>query len=128
MAPIPLSQDARVTRVEGKMANLEDRMDALNTKIDVSIEAVRGDIKRVLERVDSLGAEMGREFATVRKNIADRQLMSSVLKDHGMLPVLGERRTIAAAGPGCFGRAEQRGITRTGGDKRATSEAGAESA
>jgi hypothetical protein len=85
MAPIPLSQDARVRHVEGRMANLEDRMDALNTKIDVSTEAVRGDIKLVLERVDSLGAEMRREFATVRKeHQADRQLIVSVLKDHGM--------------------------------------------
>jgi len=66
------------------MANLEDHMDALNTKIDVSTDAVRGDIKLVLERVDSLGAEMRREFATVRKEYhADRQMIFSVLKDHG---------------------------------------------
>ena len=85
MAPIRLSHDARVRHLEGRMANLEDRMDALNTKIDVATEAVRGDIKLVLERVDSLGAEMRREFATVRKeHQADRQLIFSVLKDHGM--------------------------------------------
>ena len=85
MPAIPLSQDARVRHVEGRMANLEDRMDALNTKIDVSTEALRGDIKLVLERVDSLGAEMRREFATVRReHQADRQLMFSILKDHGM--------------------------------------------
>jgi hypothetical protein len=95
MAPIPLSQDARVGQLEGRMAYLEDRMDALNTKIDVSTEAVRGDIKLVLERVDSLGAEMRREFATVRKeHQADRQLIVSVLKDHGM-----RLRALESAGP-----------------------------
>ena len=48
-------------------------------------EAVRGDIKLVVERVDSLGAELRREFATVRKeHQADRQLIFSVLTDHGM--------------------------------------------
>ena len=74
---------------------LEDRMDALNTKIDVSTEAVRGDIKLVLERVDSLGAEMRREFATVRKeHQADRQLIFSVLKDHGM-----RLRALESTGP-----------------------------
>ena len=77
------------------MANLEDRMDALNTKIDVSTEALRGDIKLVLERVDSLGAEMRREFATVRKeHQADRQLIFSVLKDHGM-----RLRALESTGP-----------------------------
>ena len=51
------------------MANLEDRMDALNTKIDVSTEALRGDIKLVLERVDSLGAEMRGSSPRFERNI-----------------------------------------------------------
>jgi hypothetical protein len=66
------------------MANLDDRMDALNIKIDVSTQAVRGDLRLLLERVDSLGAEMRREFATVREeHRADRQLIFSILKDYG---------------------------------------------
>jgi uncharacterized coiled-coil protein SlyX len=85
MANTPLSDDARVKELERRMANLEDRIDALNTKIDVTTEAVRGDIKLVLERVDSLGTEMRREFATVRReHHADHQLLFSILKDHGM--------------------------------------------
>jgi hypothetical protein len=41
MANTPLSDDARVKVLERRMANLEDRMDALNIKIDVATEAVR---------------------------------------------------------------------------------------
>lgn len=85
MAITPLSPDARVRELEERIVNLEDRTDALNIKIDVATEAVRGDIKLVLERVDSLGAEVRREFATMRReHQADRQLLFSVLKDHRM--------------------------------------------
>lgn len=81
----PLSPDARLRELEERMANFEDRTDALNIKIDVATEAVRGDIKLVLERVDSLGAEVRREFATMRReHQADRQLLFPVLKDHRM--------------------------------------------
>ena len=85
MATTPLSIDERVSSLEARMEDLEDRMDALNSKIDVATDAIRGDIRLVLERVDSLGAEMQREFATVRQeHRAGQRLIFSILKDHNM--------------------------------------------
>lgn len=97
MAINPLTMEERLDSLEGRMQNLEDRMDALNGKIDVATDSIRGDIKLVLERVDSLGVEMRRGFQAVRKeHRADHRLIFSILKDHNTRLRVVER---AAAGP-----------------------------
>jgi hypothetical protein len=58
-------------------------VEALTTKTDIAAEAIRGDIKLLLDRLDSLGAEMRREFATVRKeHWSDHRVAVSFLRDH----------------------------------------------
>jgi hypothetical protein len=79
-----LSLNGHASGLDGRMENLEDRIDALTTKVDIATEAIRGDVKLLLDRLDSLGAEMRREIATVRKeHWSDHRVVLSLVKDHG---------------------------------------------
>jgi len=78
-----LSLNGNATGLDGRMESLEDRIDALTSKVDIAAEAIRGDVKLLLDRLDSLGAEMRREIATVRKeHWSDHRVVLSMLKDH----------------------------------------------
>ena len=66
-----------------RMDRLEDRMFALESKMDVFADAIRGDIKTVLEAVTAGTEEMRRRTEAIRKeHEADRRLMMSILNDH----------------------------------------------
>jgi hypothetical protein len=79
-----LSLDEGAIGLEPRMESLEDRIDALTAKVDIAADAIRGDLKLLLDRVESLGAEMRREIATVRKeHWSDHRVVASLVKDHG---------------------------------------------
>jgi hypothetical protein len=64
------------------MESLEERLDVLTAKVDVATEAIRGDTRLLLDRLDSLSAELRREIAVVRKeHWSDHRLVVSLLKE-----------------------------------------------
>ena len=76
--------EGRMEGLEGRMTNLELGMEALNSKIDVTTESLRGDIHTVLERVVGLTDEMRRTTASVRReHEADRRIIHLALQNHG---------------------------------------------
>lgn len=73
----------RVDRLEGRMSRLEDRTDALNAKLDVSVESLSDKMNLLLERLDAHIREMRvTTEAIVNEHRADRRLMYSMLGDH----------------------------------------------
>ena len=94
MADDVMALDERLARLEvtvaagfaelgGRMGRLEDRTDALNAKLDVSVETLDAKLQLVLERLDAHNREM-RVWteAIVNEHRADRRLMYSMLGDH----------------------------------------------
>ena len=75
--------DGRMAGFEGRMGRLEDRTDALNVKLDVSVETLDAKLQLVLERIDAHNREM-RVWteAIVNEHRADRRLMYAMLGDH----------------------------------------------
>ena len=68
-----------------RMERLEDRVSALDSKLDVFTEAIRGDIKTIIEVVTAGTDEMRRTTEAIRKeHAADRRLMRSILDDHSV--------------------------------------------
>ncbi|MGE0866049.1 MAG: hypothetical protein AB7P34_19280 [Vicinamibacterales bacterium] len=100
-----MAVDERVARLESTMARgfldqgqrigrLEDRMAALDSKFDVVVESIRGDIKGVLEAVTALAAEMRRTTRSIRReHEADRRITKSVLLDLARIRTLEGRGT-----------------------------------
>ena len=79
------------TVAEGFYANgqrfnaLEDRVAALENKMDVVAESLRGDIRTVLDAVVANTDEMRRTTDAIRKeHEADRRLTRSILQDHSV--------------------------------------------
>jgi uncharacterized coiled-coil protein SlyX len=74
---------ARMGPLEGRMGRLEDRTDALNVRLNVSVETLDAKLQLVLERIDAHSREM-RVWteAIVNEHRADRRLMYSMLGDH----------------------------------------------
>ena len=71
-------------RLEARIGGVEARVDALNTKIDVGVESLRGDIKTVVEIVTGFIEEMRRTTSSMRKeHAADREILKLTLLDHG---------------------------------------------
>jgi hypothetical protein len=67
----------------GRMDHLEDRMYALENKMDVVAESLRGDIRTVLDAVVANTDEMRRTTDAIRKeHEADRRLTRAILQDH----------------------------------------------
>jgi len=94
MADDVMALDERLARLEmtvaagfaelgGRMDRLEDRTDALNAKLDVSVETLDAKLQLVLERLDAHTREM-RVWteAIVKEHRADRRLMYAMLGDH----------------------------------------------
>ena len=66
-----------------RVYGVEDRHDAALEKFDITAEALRADVKLVLEQIDNLRQQMEGGFASVNKvQMADRQLLYSLIKDH----------------------------------------------
>lgn len=56
---------------------------ALSRKIDVATEALRGDLRTVLDSVASLGGEMRRTTDAIRKeHAADRAVLTTAVEQH----------------------------------------------
>lgn len=89
-----MAVDERLARLEktvateffkhgGRLDRLEDRMIALDTKFDIAVESIRGDVKTILEVMTGFAAEMRRTTESIRKEHgADRRLTRSILFDH----------------------------------------------
>ncbi len=70
---------ANTTRFRG----LDARLDALNNKIDVSVESLRGDLKTVVEILTAHIDEMRRTTDSIRKEgAADREILKLALLNH----------------------------------------------
>lgn len=77
----------RLTNLEVTVArgfhDAELRDSALSRKIDVNAEALRGDIRTVLDAVGSLADEMRRTNDSMRQeHAADRAVLSLTLQQH----------------------------------------------
>lgn len=69
----------------GRIERLEDRMSALENKMDVVAESLRADIRTVLDAVVAGTAEMRRTTGAIRKeHEADRRLTRAILQDHSI--------------------------------------------
>lgn len=69
--------EGRMSGLDGRMGRLEDRKDALNAKLDVSVEALGDKLQLVLERLDAHIHEMRvTTEAIVKEHRADRRLIS----------------------------------------------------
>ena len=83
-----------VEKVAERLAQLENtvaegfhesnaRFTALDNKINVSVESLRGDIKTVIEVVNGLTDEMRRTTESIRKeSAADREVLKLALLNH----------------------------------------------
>ena len=101
-----MAVDERLSRLETTVATgfhdhsqrfdrLEDRMFALENKLDVVADSIRADLKTVIEAVTAGTEEMRRTTAAIRKeHQADRRLMMSILDDHSH-----RLRTLEGRGP-----------------------------
>ena len=105
-----MAVDERLSRLETTVATgfheqgqrtdrLEDRMFALESKMDVFGDAIRADIKTVLEAVTAGTEEMRRITDAIRKeHQADRRLTMTILNDHShRLRALEGRSPITSA-------------------------------
>ena len=78
-------QGQQIGGLIGRMDRFDDRMSALDSKFDIVIESLRGDMKTVLEAITANTEEMRRQFDAVRKeHAADRRLTRSILNDRAV--------------------------------------------
>ena len=78
---------ARLAQLEMTMAkgfhDIELRFSAMDRKIDINVEALRGDIQTVAETVTALTSEMRRTTDAMRKeHAADREVLRQALLNH----------------------------------------------
>ena len=77
----------RLTKLEMTVATgfhqVDQRFSAMSRKIDVNVEALRGDIQGVAETVAALAAEMRRTTDAIRQeHAADREILRQGLTNH----------------------------------------------
>ena len=89
-----MAVDERLSRLETTVATglhehgqrierIEDRMFALENKVNVVAESIRADLQTVLQAVTAGTEEMRRTTEAIRKeHEADRRLTRSILEDH----------------------------------------------
>ena len=78
-------QSGRMNTFASRMDRLEDRIGAVESKLDIVAESIRGDLKTVLDAVTANTDEMRRTFDAIRKeHEADRRLTRSILNDHAV--------------------------------------------
>jgi archaellum component FlaC len=104
-----MAVDERLSRLETTVAvgfheqgqridRVEDRMFAVENKLDVVADSIRADLKTVLEAVTAGTEEMRRTTDAIRKeHQADRRLMMSILDDHSHRLRMLEGRDPAAS-------------------------------
>ena len=69
---------------KARFAALDARLDALDRKIDISVESLRGDFRTLVEIVTGFMDEMRRTTASMRKeHAADREILRLTLLDQG---------------------------------------------
>jgi hypothetical protein len=84
----------------GRLDRLEDRVDALNSKLDVTSESLEGTMRLVLERLDAHIHEVRvTTKAIVDEHRADRRLMYAMLQDHGIRIRALEHDRASLSGP-----------------------------
>ncbi|MDO8794016.1 MAG: hypothetical protein Q7J25_05295 [Vicinamibacterales bacterium] len=72
-----------MTLLGERVYGVEDRHDAALEKFEITAEALRADVKLVLDQIDNLRKQMQDGFASVNKvQLAERQLLYSLVKDH----------------------------------------------
>ena len=70
-------------QLSDRVYGVEDRMDALNTRLDVSVDALRNDIKLTIERIDGLRQSLERSREDdLRERAAERGLLFALVRDH----------------------------------------------
>ena len=73
------SVEGRLRSIDQTLHDAELRDLALSQKVDVTAEALRGDVRTVLEAVTSVGEEMRRTTDSIREeHAADRVLVTAV--------------------------------------------------
>ena len=71
--------------LDQRMGRLESRLDAMNSKLDIVAESLEGKMPLVIERLDATTREMRMTTRAMQlEHRADRRLMYSILKDHGV--------------------------------------------
>ena len=94
--------DAQFKAVDARFHEAELRDIALSRKIDVTADALRGDIRTVLDAVGSLADEMRRTTDSIRKeHAADRAVLTTALEQHA-----GRLHALEVRGLGPEGRRE----------------------
>ena len=74
--------DGRLHEHTGRFDRLEDRISALDSKLDVVAESIRGDVTTIRELVTGFMGEMRRTTDLIRKeHAADRRLTRLALAD-----------------------------------------------
>ena len=75
--------DRRMDGFDARLDRFDLRLEAMNNKIDVTAESLRGDIARVVDLVGGLTEHLDRTVGNMRReHDADRRLMYATLKDH----------------------------------------------
>ena len=76
-------QLAEMERLSARVYGVEDRIDAVNTRLDVGSDSVRNDLKLAFERVDGFREflERFREEERRERN-AERGLLFALVRDH----------------------------------------------
>lgn len=93
--------DGRMARLDDRMSRIGDRMFALESKLDIFADSIRGDIKTVLEAVTAGTEEMRRTTENIRReHEADRRLTRSILEDHSKRVRALEHPPLAPSAPG----------------------------
>ena len=70
-------------RLSTRVYGVEDRMEALNTRLDVNVDGLRSDVKLAIERVDGLRQFIERSRDDDRNERAgDRGLLLALVRDH----------------------------------------------
>jgi hypothetical protein len=112
MADDIMAVDERLARLEvtvaagfaelgGRIGRLEDLTDALNVKLDVSVETLDAKLQLVLERMDAHIREMRvTTEAIVKEHRADRRLTYAMLGDHRVRIQALEQRAVSSRGQG----------------------------
>lgn len=79
LAEVRTEMSAMSDRIYG----VEDQMEALNKRLDVGVESLRGDFKLAFERIDSLREYMERSREEDRRErAADRGVLFALVRDH----------------------------------------------
>jgi hypothetical protein len=79
------SHGKQIVGLADRMIRLEDRMFALDSKLDIFSETIRGDLRTVLDAVTASTEEMRRTTQAIRaEHAADRELTRAILNDHAI--------------------------------------------